>query len=151
MRTSTGEWVLWIVALSCALHATEEYLTGWQQWALEMLGIAMPTGLFVVANAVLVIAACCFASLGWRQPVLPLVIPAATLINAVFFHLLPTLVQRRVSPGVYTAVFLYLPFSSWAFVSAVRQGVAKRSIAMAFAAGTLMMLGVVASAKFLSG
>jgi hypothetical protein len=151
MRNTTGEWILWIVALSCALHATEEYLTGWQQWALETLGIAMPTGPFLVANAVLVAAACCFATVGWRRPVLSLVIPAATLVNAVFFHLLPTIVQRRVSPGVYTAAFLYMPFSSWAFVSATRQGVAKRSIAMALVAGTSMMLGVVASAKFLSG
>jgi hypothetical protein len=150
IHKNTGEWTLWIVALSCALHATEEYFTGWQKWALDTLGIAMPSTLFVIANVVLVAAAFCFASAGWRRPALSLVIPAATLVNAVFFHLLPTLVQRRVSPGIYTAVFLYMPFSSWAFVSAVRQGVAKRSIAMALAAGTFMMLGVVASAKFLS-
>ena len=24
----TSEWTLWVVAVSCALHATEEYLTG---------------------------------------------------------------------------------------------------------------------------
>jgi hypothetical protein len=30
---TTSEWTLWMVAVSCALHVTEEYLTGWQEWA----------------------------------------------------------------------------------------------------------------------
>jgi Protein of unknown function with HXXEE motif len=90
----------------------EEYFTGWQAWANQTLGIAMPTGRFLVANAVLFGAALTFARLGWRRPSLSLVIPAATLVNAIFFHLLPKVVQNRVSPGVYTATLLYVPFSS---------------------------------------
>jgi hypothetical protein len=35
-------WVLWVVAISFALHATEEYLTGWQSWALQISGIVVP-------------------------------------------------------------------------------------------------------------
>jgi hypothetical protein len=147
-RTS-NEWTLWVVAASCALHVIEEYFTGWQQWAVGALGIVMPTGPFLVANAVLVAAAFAFAHVGWKQPALSLVIPAATLVNAVFFHILPTLVQGPVAPGLYTATFLYLPFSSWAFVGARRDGVPPRSLAIASVAGTLMMLGVVAAARSL--
>jgi hypothetical protein len=100
----------------CVLHVAEEYLTGWQEWARQTLGIVMPTSRFLFANTVLVILALLFARLGWRRPVLSLIIPSATLVNAVFFHILPTVVQGRVSPGVYTATLLYLPFSTWALV-----------------------------------
>ncbi|HEV3457026.1 MAG TPA: HXXEE domain-containing protein [Thermoanaerobaculia bacterium] len=147
----TSEWTLWVVAVSCALHPMEEYFTGWQEWAKETLGIVMPAEGFVVANTILFLAALWLASVGWRRPALSLVIPAATLVNAIFFHILPTLVQHRVSPGVYTATLLYLPFSSWAFVGAWRDGVPKRAMAVGFIAGTLLMLAVVLGARAVGG
>jgi hypothetical protein len=146
----TSEWTLWVVAVSCACHVAEEYLTGWQDWAHQTLGIVMPTTRFLVANAVLVVVALLLARVGWRRPALSLVIPAATLVNAVFFHILPTIVQGRVSPGIYTAALLYLPFSSWALVGASRDGVARTAIATAVVADTLMMSSVVLVAKWLS-
>jgi len=145
----TREWTLWVVAVSCALHAAEEFLTGWPEWARQTLGIVMPTTRFMAMNAVLVIVALLLARVGWRQPALSLVIPSATLVNAVFFHILPTILQRRVSPGTYTAALLYVPFSTWALVGAARDGVARTSIATGLAAGTLMMLSVAAAAKWL--
>jgi hypothetical protein len=147
---TTSVWTLWVVAASCALHVAEEYSTGWQAWARETLGIVMPTTRFLVMNAVLVVAALTLARIGWRRPALSLVIPAATLVNAVFFHILPTIVQNRVSPGVYTATLLYLPFSSWAYLGAWRDGVPRRAMAVAFTTGTLMMIAVVLVARWLS-
>ena len=148
-RPATNEWTLWLVAVSCALHVAEEYLTGWQEWARQALGIVMPTPRFMVANAVLVAAAVLLARVGWRRPILSLVIPSATLVNAVFLHILPTVVQGRVAPGLYTAVFLYVPFSSWALAGAARDGVPRTAIATAFAAGALMMTSVVLGARWL--
>jgi len=107
----------------------------------------MPTTVFLFANAVLVIAAVLLARVGWRRPAQTLIIPSATLVNAIFFHILPTIVQGRVSPGVYTATLLYVPFSSWALIGAARDGVAPKAIATALAAGTLMMAGVVVGAR----
>lgn len=66
------------------------------------------------------------------------------------FHILPTLVQGRLSPGIYTAALLYVPFSSWALIGAARDGVARTAIATAFAAGTLMIASVVLGARSLS-
>jgi hypothetical protein len=148
-REATREWTLWVVAASCALHVAEEYLTGWQAWARQTLGIVMPTAPFLAANAVLVAAAVVLAGVGWRRPELSLVIPSATWVNGVFFHILPTIVQGRVSPGVYTAALLYLPFSSWALIGAARDGVPRRAIATAFVTGTLVMTGVVLGARSL--
>ena len=149
-RETTSEWTLWMVAGSCALHVTEEYLTGWQEWARQTLGIVMPTTRFLVVNAILVVVALLLARVGWRRPALSLVIPSATLVNAIFFHILPTIVQSRVSPGVYTATCLYLPFSSWALVGAARDGVPRTAIATAFVAGTVVMTSVVLGAIWLS-
>jgi uncharacterized protein with HXXEE motif len=146
----TSEWTLWIVAVSCALHVAEEYLMGWQEWARESLGIVMPASTFLFANAVLVVVAFLLARVGWRRPALSLVIPSATLVNAVFFHILPTVLQGRVSPGVYTATLLYVPFSSWALVGAARDGVPRTSIATAMIAGTIVMTGVVLAARWVS-
>jgi hypothetical protein len=148
-RHGTSEWTLWVVAVSCALHVAEEYLTGWQAWAVGTLGIVMPPAPFLIANAVLVAAAFVFAGRGWSWPTLSLVIPSATLVNAIFFHIVPTLVQGRIAPGLYTAAFLYVPFSSWALVGARRDGVPRASIAWAFLAGTVMMTAVVLSARML--
>jgi hypothetical protein len=138
-----------VVAVSCAFHVAEEYLTGWQEWARQTLGIVMPTTRFLVANAVLVVVALMLARVGWRRPALSLVIPSATLVNAIFFHIVPTIVQGRVSPGIYTAALLYVPFSSWALVGAARDGVARRAIATALVAGTLIMASVVLGARWL--
>jgi hypothetical protein len=149
-KETTSEWTLWVVAVSCGLHVAEEYLTGWQAWAREALAIVMPTPRFLVANAVLVVAALLLARVGWRQPALSLIIPSATLVNAVFLHILPTIAQGRVAPGLYTATFLYVPFSSWALMGAARDGVPRTAIATAFAAGTCMMAIVVLGARRLS-
>ena len=146
----TREWTLWVVAVSCALHVAEELITGWQAWARDALGIVMPTPRFLAVNAILVAAAFVLARVGWRRPVLSLVIPSATLVNGVFFHILPTLVQGRVAPGVYTAAVLYVPFSSWALIGAARDGVPPKAIGTAMAAGTVMMFSVVLAARWLS-
>jgi len=145
---ATSEWTLWAVAASCAVHVAEEYLTGWQQWAAETLGIGLSSAPFLAMNAVLVILAVVFANIGWRRPALSLIIPAATLINGVFFHIIPTIAQRHVAPGFYSALLLYVPFSSWAYVGAWRDGVRKRSLAIGFVLGTLMMVSVFLAAKW---
>jgi hypothetical protein len=111
----------------------------------------MPTGIFVVANVLLVVAALVLACTGWRHPTLALVIPMATLVNALLFHILPTLIQGRMAPGLYTAVALYLPFSSWALAGAARDGVSRSSITNAAAMGTALALGVVLAARSLGG
>lgn len=150
LRERTTEWTLWVVALASVLHATEEYLTGWQEWAVGTLGIVMPSSIFLVMNAVLVVIALVLARSGWRRPTLALVIPTATLVNAIVFHIVPTIVQRRISPGVYTATGLYLPFSSWALIGAQRDGIPRTKIVKGIIVGTVMALSVVLVAKWYS-
>ena len=150
-QASTGEWTLWVVAVSCALHAAEEFFTGWQPWARETLGIFMPTTLFLGANAALVIAGLLLAPIGWQRPALTLVIPVATLVNGVAFHIVPTIVTGHLSPGLYTATLLYLPFSSSALLAAARDGAPRNDLLRAVVAGVAMAVGIVVAARSLSG
>ena len=98
----------------------------------------------------LVLGAFASARVGWRRPELSLIIPSATLVNAIFFHILPTVVQGRAAPGVYTATLLYLPFSTWALVGASLDGVPRRVVVQACVGGAAPMACLVAGAKALS-
>jgi len=144
------EWTLWVVAAATALHATDELLTGWLEWAPRTLGIRIPLSLFVVMNAVLTIVAFALARGGWRRPTAAVVIPTATLANGVLFHILPSFVEHRAAPGLVTAVSLYLPFSTWALVGARKDGVARRSIGVGAIIGMCLALGVVLGARAIS-
>jgi hypothetical protein len=52
------------------------------------------------------------AAVGWRVPTFALALPGGLLINAVFFHVLPSIAARRPNPGCFTAVVLYLPIAA---------------------------------------
>lgn len=134
--------MLWIVALATMVHPLEEWATGWFPWANSTLGIDMPRWLFVVANCVLAIAAVAAARVGWRRPRLALIIPAATLVNAVVWHALPSIMQGRIAPGLYSALLLYVPFSTAAFVQAARTGVRPSDVTTAATVGGAIGLGV---------
>jgi hypothetical protein len=142
-KSRVNEWVLWVVAISFALHAIEEYLTGWQSWAFKMSSVVVPTSLFITANFIGVVAALAVAWNGWKWPTVSLIFPAATLVNAVFFHILPTIALRQISPGVFTSILLYLPFSSYAFLIARRNQVSNRSMRKAFLFGVTLNCAVI--------
>lgn len=73
-------------------------------------------------------------------PAVPLVFASLMLINAVFFHILPTIVTRVYSPGTATAVLLFLPLGLEAFRKATATGSAGLGTCLAaLAGGTLLM------------
>jgi hypothetical protein len=67
-----------------------------------------------------------------------------------YFIYFPRSSNGSVSPGTYSAVLLYLPFSSWALVGPARDGVPARAIATALITGTLVMAGIVFGARSVS-
>jgi hypothetical protein len=59
---------------------------------------------------------------------LALAFPALMLINAVFFHIAPYVVTRgRFSPGLITAILLFLPIGTACYVVANDAGVLNTS------------------------
>ncbi len=142
------DWVLWVLVTASALHVVEEHGLGWQGWAARTLapriGIA-PTWIdFWATNGLLIVFGVSAAAVGWRAPAFALAYPALCLVNAVFFHLLPTISARRPNPGMFTAVLLYLPIGIWAYLAAASDDVLGIATLI-----TSLALGAVAMASVL--
>jgi hypothetical protein len=119
-------WVLWVLVAAAGLHVVEEHALGWQGWAEATLGPrfgAHPTWSdFWATNTAMLLFAVSAAVVGWRAAAFALGLPALELINAVLFHIVPSLQARRPNPGVFTAVLLYIPVSIWVYVAASTDG-----------------------------
>jgi len=132
---------LWLLVAACAAHVAEEYLLDWRGWVQGMTGVEVRWSLFVAVNAVFLVLACVVAGVGLKRPAIGLALPSLTLINALFFHIAPTIVSGRVSPGVFSSAMLYLPISTWLFWRAGREGMLNWKTA-----ATAALIGAVAMA-----
>lgn len=121
------DWLLWVLTLGSAMHVLDEHALGWQGWASRTFGPRFgvhPTWSdFWGTNAALILLGITTAAVGWRAPWFALALPALCLINTVFFHIVPSIAQKRVNPGLPTAILLYIPLSSWIYVAAHDDGV----------------------------
>lgn len=110
------QYLLWLPLIAYPLHVLEEQILGWRNWAQNHLGLKEVTWpAFDVANLAVCFTAIGYAVIGWRLPIVALLITALMFINGLFFHILPTLIQRVFSPGVITSVLLFLPSSVWIY------------------------------------
>ena len=131
---------LWVATAAYGLHALEEFMLDWKTWANKVLKLPVDWPIFYVVNALVVVLGIIAAEIGWRLPALSLAFPALMLINAVFFHVLPFIVTKKFSPGVISAVVLFLPVGGWLFYGANRDGVLTTTtaiIAVALGAGLM--------------
>lgn len=123
-----------------ALHILEEHTLNWLSWARSTLKLDLTWSDFYVTNAIVVVAGISTAMIGWRLPEVSLMFPALALINALFFYIGPTLVQRRFSPGTITAVLLFLPVGIWSYYGAYLDGVLTlRASVLSTLGGALLM------------
>lgn len=109
--------------MAYGIHVLEEYELNWRDWARFVLKLPVDWGSFYLVNSLVVVLGVCCAMVGWQQPWFALGLPALMLINATFFHVLPTIVTRVYSPGVATAVVLFYPVAGWAYYGARLDGV----------------------------
>lgn len=131
---------LWVATAAYGLHALEEFMLDWKTWAKKVLKLPVDWPIFYVVNTLVVVLGIVAAAIGWRLPALSLAFPALMLINAVFFHILPFVVKKKFSPGLISAVVLFLPIGSWLFYGANRDGVLTTTtaiIAVALGAGLM--------------
>lgn len=122
------DYVLWVLVAAAAAHALEERALGFVPWANSVggrFGLQLDWTDFYLVNAAVVIWGICAAAVGWRLPGFSLSFPAMQTLNGLM-HVAATVAFLRLSPGVFTGVFLYLPLSGWAFWSARRDGVLTR-------------------------
>lgn len=112
----THEYFLWISLFAYAIHIYEETVLDWKDWAESISGLKnLEWSNFFVANAAVVVAGVCAAQVGWRFPSFALLLPSLQLINGLFFHVIPTIVWRKFSPGVITSCLLFFPIGILAY------------------------------------
>jgi hypothetical protein len=145
------EYIIWICLAAYGIHMLEEYELNWRDWATYVLKLPVDWASFYLVNALVVVLGICMAMVGWRQPWFALGLPALMLINATFFHVLPTLVKRVYSPGVSTAVLLFYPAAGWAYYGAHQDGVlTTEAIVLSFLFGAVLMASPIVLLKIKS-
>lgn len=117
MNTS-HDYILWIATLAYALHVMEEFAFDWKTWAVVVMKFDVDWPLFYVTNGAVMVGGICLAMIGWRLPEVSLAFPALMVINAVFLHIVPIIRYRQFSPGIFTALVLFVPIGIAAFVLA---------------------------------
>lgn len=143
------QWVLWILVAASALHVVEEHALGWQGWASEtfgrIFGVRPSWADFWATNAALIVFGVAAAMVGWRAAGFSLALPALCLINAVGFHILPSVRAGAPNPGVFTATLLYVPIGIWAYVAASADGrLSFGAFVLSVAIGALVMASAIA-------
>lgn len=134
------DYLLWIATAFYAAHILEEFNYDWKAWATSTLGLPVDWPAFYLTNAVVVVLGVCCAQVGWRLPEFSLIYPALMVINALFFHILPTVVFRRFSPGLITALVFFLPVSVALYYGAYQDGVlTARALIISIMGGVLVM------------
>ena len=140
MGITTHAFVLWLMLFAYALHILEEHTLDWLGWARSTLKLELSWADFYVTNAIVVVAGICTAMMGWQLPEVSLMFPALALVNALLFHIGPTLVQRRFSPGTISAVLLFLPVGIWSYYGAYLDGALTIQIGVVSAIGGAVLM-----------
>jgi hypothetical protein len=113
----------WVCVCAYGIHILEEFTLNWRDWARAYIGLPVTWPDFYIVNALVIVLGFAAACLAPTQPLFPLSFAALMLINAVLFHILPIVRSRgHFSPGLVTAVILFLPLAIWCYVEAAREG-----------------------------
>ncbi|MDP7009011.1 MAG: HXXEE domain-containing protein [Phycisphaerales bacterium] len=143
------EWVLWVSVWCYGLHIIEEYFFNWKEWAKKIIGLQSSWQDFFLLNSCAMAMTIACAAIGWHCPLLALSMTAVWGVNAIFFHIGPTIVTRVWSPGTFTATILYLPCVALVYWGAHRDDVLT-PVALwgSTLLGCILMFGLVLSVKF---
>ncbi|MBN1531857.1 MAG: HXXEE domain-containing protein [Spirochaetes bacterium] len=131
-------WIFRIAVAVSVVHVLEEYRFHWVAFANRYVPGITP-GQFAAVNIVFIAYTVAGAMAGTGCPVFSMSVPALLFINS-FFHIVPSLMKRGYTPGLISAILLYIPLSVYAFVRALDEGLLSPAGAVAsFALGILCM------------
>jgi hypothetical protein len=104
-----AHWI-WLATAAYGIHALEEFILDWRDWARAVIRLPVEWSHFYVVNFLAIVLGVVAANLADVAPALALSFPALMLINGILFHIVPMILTRgRFSPGVFTAILLLLP------------------------------------------
>ena len=117
-----AHWI-WLATAVYGIHALEEFILDWRDWARAVIGLPVEWSHFYVVNFLVIVLGVVAANLADVAPALALSFPALVLINGILFHIVPVILTRgRFSPGLFTAVILFLPIGFLSYRAADHAG-----------------------------
>jgi hypothetical protein len=134
-------YIFWLLIIAYLAHILEEYFMNWQKWVYTLTKINIPWNEFYLINLCVIIYGICMANIGKDNLNISLTFPALMIINAIVFHLIPTIIKKTISPGIFTAIILFLPLSLLTFyeINKVKK-LSKENIIIAFVGGLIIMV-----------
>ena len=131
--------LLWLFVPAYSIHLAEEWLGAFPVWVAQIAGRPVPGTAFVVINAVamvVLIAAIHAASRDHRHGWMAVAIATIVLVNTVF-HVAGAAVTASYSPGLISAVVVYVPLGSLTMIRALDQA-PRPEVARGIVAGMLV-------------
>jgi Protein of unknown function with HXXEE motif len=137
----TLQTLAWLSMAAYAAHVMEEFTFDWRNWARAVIKLPVEWSDFYVTNAVVIALGIAQAELAPTLPLAPLAFASLMMINAVFFHIVPFLRMRgRFSPGLITAIVLFIPAALAVWLRAKSDGVVDLQTGMlAIGGGAVLM------------
>jgi hypothetical protein len=133
------DYIFWIALAAYGLHILEEYTYDWKTWAQKIQKLETDWSSFYVTIAAMLVFGLACAEVGWSHPTFSLIFPALMVFNAIFFHILPYIrSKRKFSPGLFTALFLFLPIGLGSFNIAVNLEVTTKALILAALCGAFL-------------
>lgn len=131
--------IFWVALATYAVHILVEFFCDSRRWAQQTLMLPIDRTTFNLNNSVELFLGLVSVSIGWKNPVLALAYPALMLINGIFFHVLPVIVARRLTPGLLSACIMIFPTCFFVFTEAIDRNVSNVTIGWAMALGYLIV------------
>lgn len=139
-----NDFVLWIAISVYAAHILEEYTYDWKTWSTKTFNVEADWTFFYMANGAVIVLGVSCAAVGWKLPEFSLIYPALMVVNAIFSHIVPTFRHRKYSPGLLTALLLFLPTAAIIYFVAGHDGVLTLRALLVSTAGSLLIMGYLA-------
>jgi hypothetical protein len=143
--------LLWLFVPAYLVHVGEEWVGGFATWIGTVSGRSLPTPAFFIVNAValvLVVAGIRAAVREDRYGWIAVALATIVLVNTVA-HAAGAALTRSYSPGLISAVVLYVPLGSLAMIRAIDQ--ASRAQLIGGIATGLLIHAIVIIVAFASG
>jgi hypothetical protein len=143
--------LLWLLPAAFVLHILEEWFGGFPEWIGRIAGAPLPRAMFVVVNAIAMLAAVLAVRAAARREAdgwVGIAVAAVFFVNA-FAHVFGTVITRAYSPGLVTGLVLYLPIGGLVLLRAATQP-PRGAIARGVATGVALNAAVFALAYALT-
>ncbi len=102
--------MLWLCVAAYGMHVLEEFVFDWRSWSQQVLHLPTRWEDFYITNCLVIVVGIVAVEIAPEYPAAALGFPGLMLINGVLMHIFPFVLKRgRFSPGLITAVLLFLP------------------------------------------